>query len=85
MTRILLLALLMSLPLVMETPAHADTRYCNGILTSNGVCTGSESNVPPVIIRCDYADGSNSDPRCVGVGPTDRPSTAERPHKKSPS
>jgi len=35
---------------------------------SNGSCIGSESNVPPTIVRCDYSDGSNSDPRCVGIG-----------------
>ena len=30
------------------------------ILTSNNVCIGSESNVPPVIIRCDYPDSSDN-------------------------
>jgi hypothetical protein len=79
MNRIMLLAIAL-----LASPGHADSKTCNGILTSNGVCIGSESNVPPVIIRCDYYDSSNSDPRCVGVGPTDGHSTAERPHKKSP-
>ena len=42
--------------------AQADeTRHCSGILTSNGVCIGSESNVPPPIVNCDYDSG---DPRC---------------------
>jgi hypothetical protein len=48
------------LALLATAPAHADT-WCPGILTSNNVC---ESNVPTVIIRCNYYD-NNSDPRCV--------------------
>jgi hypothetical protein len=49
-------------------PAHAEPKWCNGVVVSNGSCIGSESNVPPTIVRCDYPDGSNSDPRCVGIG-----------------
>ena len=45
------------------TSAHAD--WCSGVVVSNGVC--SEFTVPPAIVRCDYPDGSNSDPRCVGI------------------
>jgi hypothetical protein len=42
--------------------AHADeTRYCNGFLTTNSVCIGSQSNVPPPIVDCSYDSG---DPRC---------------------
>jgi hypothetical protein len=41
---------LVLLALILTTPAHAE-RWCNGTLTSNNVC---ESNVPPVIVRCDY-------------------------------
>jgi hypothetical protein len=48
-------------------PVHAE-KYCNGILTSNNICIGSDPNVPLVIVRCNYYDSSNSDPRCVGVG-----------------
>ena len=78
MTRLILLALLLS------SPAHAEG-WCNGMLTSNNVCIGSESNVPPVIVRCNYYDsGGNSDPRCVGVGDQQRP-IAERRTKKSTS
>ena len=62
---------------LLSSPAHAE-RWCNGILTSNNVC---ESNVPPVIVRCDDYDSSNSDPRCVGVG--DRRPTVERRTTKS--
>jgi hypothetical protein len=50
------------LPLsLLSSLARAEQCYCNGLLTSNGVCIGSESNVPPPIIRCDYDTG---DPRC---------------------
>jgi hypothetical protein len=73
MTHIILLVFAL-----LTSPAHAD-RYCDGILTSNNVCIGSESNVPPVIIRCNY-DSSNSDPRCVGVGRADQP--IDRPRAK---
>jgi hypothetical protein len=66
---------------LLSSPAHAE-RWCNGMQTSNNVCIGSESNVPPVIVRCDYYNSSNSDPRCVGVG--DRP-TVERRTTKSTS
>ena len=67
---------------LLSSPAHAEG-WCNGMLTSNNVCIGSESNVPPVIVRCDYYNGSNSDPRCVGVG--DQRPTVERRTKKSTS
>ena len=70
---------LVLLALILTTPAHAE-RWCNGTLTSNNVC---ESNVPPVIVRCDYYDNSNSDPRCVGVG--DRRPSVERRTTKSTS
>ena len=43
---------LVLLALILTTPAHAE-RWCNGTLTSNNVC---ESNVPPMIVRCDYYD-----------------------------
>jgi hypothetical protein len=77
MIRLLLLALLLS------SPAHAET-HCDGMLTSNNICIGSESNVPPVIVRCNYYDNSgNSDPRCVGV--SDRHLIVERPRSKSTS
>ena len=67
-------------PILTSSAVHAE-RWCSGVLTSNNVC---ESNVPPVIVRCDY-DGSNGDPRCVGVGraesrPVDRP----RPKSTTP-
>jgi hypothetical protein len=69
--------------LLLTKPAHADTKYCNGILTSNNVCIESESNVPPVIVRCDYPD--SSDPRCVGVGRTNsRPVDPPRPKSRAP-
>jgi hypothetical protein len=51
-------------------------------LLSSGAQAGSESNVRPTIIRCDY-ETPNRDPRCVGVGPADGSSTTERPHRKS--
>jgi hypothetical protein len=60
--------ILVMLVLSASPVAHAETRYCNGTLTSNGVCIGGESNMAPTIIRCDYPDGSNCDPRCVGIG-----------------
>lgn len=45
------------------TSAVADeTRQCTGILTSNGVCIGSESNVPPPVVYC---EPNSSDPRCI--------------------
>ena len=72
MIRTILLALLLT------SPAHAEG-WCNGILTSNNVC---ESNVPTVIVRCNYYD-NNSDPRFIGVG-HQRP-TADRRTKKSTS
>jgi hypothetical protein len=53
---------------LLSSPARADSTWCNGIRTSNGSCFGGESNMAPTIIRCDYPDGSNSDPRCVGIG-----------------
>ena len=70
-------AILLALAL-LSSPAHAET-YCD--LTSNGICIGSESNVPPVIVRCNYDNSGNSDPRCVGVG--DRHPTVERHRVKS--
>src|ERR1700738_3345004 len=76
MTRLILLALLLT------TPAHAEG-WCNGMLTPNHVCIGSESNVPPVIVRCDYYNGSNRDPRCVGVGDQQRPTVVGRTKKSN--
>jgi hypothetical protein len=73
---------LILLALLLTSPARAEG-WCNGILTSNNVCIGSEPNVPPVIVRCDYYNGSNSDPRCVGVG--DQRPTVERRTNKSTS
>jgi hypothetical protein len=70
---------LVLLALILTTPAHAE-RWCNGILTPNNVC---ESNVPPVIVRCDYYDSSNSDPRCVGVGDQQRPIVERRTRKST--
>jgi hypothetical protein len=35
---------------------HADTWRCDGILTSNNVCIGRESNEPPPIIVCQEAN-----------------------------
>ena len=67
--------------MLLTTPARAD-RYCDGILTSNDVCIGSELNVPPVIIRCDYYS-SNTDPRCVGAGRADQPIDRPRPKKST--
>jgi hypothetical protein len=58
MTRILLLAFLLN---AYALPAHADTKYCSGILTTNNVCIGSESNAPPPTVDCTYGDG---DYRC---------------------
>jgi hypothetical protein len=72
MTRLILLALLLA------SPAHAEGG-CSGILTSNNVCI---SNVPPVIIRCDYYDSSKSDPRCVGVA-DQRPAVERRTTKST--
>ena len=54
---------LVLLALILTTPAHAE-RWCNGTLTSDNVC---KSNVPPMIVRCDYYDNRNSDPRGVGM------------------
>ena len=52
----------LSVILLFTANCQADeTRQCNGIITSNGVCIGSESNVPPPIIDCTY---NSSDPRC---------------------
>jgi hypothetical protein len=56
---------LLLIVMMLSSPAHADYKQCNGPLTSNGVCIGSESNVRPTIIRCDY-ETPNRDPRCVG-------------------
>jgi hypothetical protein len=50
MTRTILLTLTL-----LSSPAHAEC-YCNVILTTNGVCIGSESNVPPPILQCDDQD-----------------------------
>jgi hypothetical protein len=72
-------AILLAL-MLLTSPAYAET-YCDGILTSNNVCIGSEGNVPPVIVRCNYDNSGNSDPRCVGVG--DRHPTVERHRVKS--
>ena len=66
--------------ILLTTPAHAE-RWCNGILTSNNVCIGSELNVPPVIVRCNYYD-SNGDSRCVGVG-DQRPAVERRTPKST--
>jgi hypothetical protein len=68
---------------LLSSPAHAEG-WCNGMLTSNNACIGSESNVPPVIIRCDYYS-SNTDPRCVGVGRADQPIDRPRPKKSTTS
>ena len=57
MIRTILLALLLT------SPAHAEG-WCTGILTSNNVC---ESNLPPMIVRCDYYDSGRSDPRCLAL------------------
>jgi hypothetical protein len=65
---------------LLSSPAHADS-WCSGVIVSNGNC---ESNLPPVIIRCDY-DGRKDDPSCIGVGPADRRPTVERTHRKSTS
>jgi hypothetical protein len=73
MIRTILLALLLT------SPAHAEG-WCTGILTSNNVC---ESNLPPMIVRCDYYDSGRSDPRCIGVG--DRRPNVERRTPKSTS
>jgi hypothetical protein len=51
-------------------------------LLSSGAHAGSESNLRPTIIRCDY-ETPNRDSRCVGVGPAEGSSTVERPHRKS--
>jgi hypothetical protein len=74
-------AILVMLILSVSSVAHAETRYCNGTLTSNGVCIGSEANMAPTIIRCDYPDGSNSDSRCIGIG--ERRPTFDPPLPKS--
>ena len=69
--------------ILTTSAAHAE-RWCNGVLTSDNVCIGSELHVPPVIVRCDY-DGSNGDPRCVGVGRADsRPVDRPRPKSTTP-
>jgi hypothetical protein len=48
--------------IAMMATAHADeTRYCNGFLTTNNVCIGSQSNTAPPIIDCTY---DSSDSRC---------------------
>jgi hypothetical protein len=75
-----LAAILSMLVALMSPPAHADS-WCSGVVVSSGNC---ESNLPPVIIRCDY-DGSSGDPSCIGVGPADRHPTVERTHRKSTS
>ena len=76
--------IVLALALLLTSPAHAEG-WCNGMLTSNNVCIGSESNAPPVIVRCDYYNGSNSDPRCVGVGDQQRPIVERRTKKSTPS
>jgi hypothetical protein len=59
MTRLILLAVLLGA--YAPISAHADTaRWCNGVLTTNGVCIGSESNVPPPTIDC----RDQNDSRC---------------------
>ena len=64
--------------MLLATPAHAE-RWCDGILTSNNVCIG---NVPPVIVRWNCYNSSNSDPRCVGVG-VRRPTVERQPAKST--
>ena len=76
--------IVLALALLLTSPAHAEG-WCNGMLTSNNVCIGSEFNAPPVIVRCDYYNGSNSDPRCVGVGDQQRPIVERRTKKSTPS
>ena len=46
---------------LLSTPVRADYKQCNGPLTSNGVCIGSELNVPPSTIDCAR---DSSDSRC---------------------
>ena len=75
-----MIAILLALTLIVPSTVHAE-RWCNGIVVSNGSCIGSESNVPPVIIRCNY-EGSNSNSRCVGVGRADSHSV-DPPRPKS--
>ena len=58
MIRLILFAILLT-----SSPVHAEG-WCNGILTSDNVCLGASSNVPPVIVRCDYYNSSNNDPGC---------------------
>jgi hypothetical protein len=39
---------------VLAGPVLADEVVtCDGMLTSNGTCIGSESNVPPPVVQCD--------------------------------
>jgi hypothetical protein len=39
---------------MLAAPALADEVItCTGILTTNGTCIGSESNVPPPTVQCD--------------------------------
>ena len=64
--------------MLLTTPAHTEA-WCTGILTSNNVC---EVNVPAVIVRCNFYDSSNSDPRCVGVGGR-RPTVEQRTTKST--
>ena len=59
MIRAVLLAAFLLSMWVSVTHA-ADTKYCNGFLTTNNVCIGSESNVPPPIVDC----RDQSDSRC---------------------
>jgi hypothetical protein len=65
---------------LLSSPAHADS-WCSGVVVSSGNC---ESNLPPLIIRCDYDGSGGGDPKCIGIGPADRP-TVERTHRKSTS
>ena len=62
------IAVTVSLLVLSASAADAQPKWCNGVVVSNGSCIGSESNMAPTIIRWDYPDGSNSDPRCVGIG-----------------
>jgi hypothetical protein len=64
MTRIAILAVAIALAVailayVCMQPAAAD--WCQGIVTSNGACIGSQGNVDPPIVQC---DDQSSDSRC---------------------
>jgi hypothetical protein len=45
---------------LLSSPAHAEWQ-CDGMITNNGTCIGSERNTTPPVIYC--APDSN-DPRC---------------------